>query len=63
MAIRVLQEIIKSELELHSKQPSAQMDPLWSGLRVRAGIASGVEASDVVLNKQRCAAAAVFSLC
>jgi hypothetical protein len=32
------------------------MPLVWSGLRVRAGIASGVEAGDVVLNKQRCAA-------
>jgi hypothetical protein len=27
-----------SELQLHSKQPSAQLDPLWSGLRVRAAL-------------------------
>ncbi len=51
-----------SELELHSKQPSANLDPLWCGLRVRAGIASGVEAGDVVLNKQRFAAAAMHQL-
>ncbi len=30
-----------------------QFQLVWNGLRMRAGIASGVEAGDVVLNEQR----------
>ncbi len=49
-----LQDVLASEMVLHSTCPSSPTPMLWGGLRVRAGIASGVEAGDVVLNKQRC---------
>jgi hypothetical protein len=75
----LLQELMASELVVHSKLPSGTAAParstsgrpvadqqfqlVWNGLRVRVGIASGVEASDVVLNRQRCAATCILSCC